>query len=420
MSEDYKKQLISVLLDKYERSSFFQEGKQPTRRIMLKLYDGGQTDFPKYDIEQAERRTSINLAVLSLSEANLVSYQWMKGEENHIIAKVCLKYENITSAYDFIDRTPKGDKVDAVCLELLNALDVVHSEWTKCFISDAYQTVSQKRSIGNRLPSDDNERSDLIHAIKFIDQMGDIEILERIFSLQCFGDSKKFEKIVRPRLVSILSKYLDSSDDNTDEALLRQVGITKNPEQFDFCGSVSIAFECGTVDFSHLHYGGSITTKDLERGHLCISPQINKVLSIENRANYIEYICKKKCENELVVFHGGQYSLAKRKFFEAIAIAMRPGTKWYHWGDIDFGGFSMLARLRREVKCDALPYRMDKTELEKYSLLTTFIQPQYIEKLCSLRQRTELGDCLPCIEYMIKNRIKLEQEAMLTDSFFGF
>jgi hypothetical protein len=418
MSENYQKQLISDLLDKYERSSFFREGKQPTRRIMLKLYDGGKTDFPKYDIEQAEKRTLINLAVFSLSEIKIVSYQWMKGEEDHIIAKVWLDYENITSAYDFIGRKPKGDEIDAICLELLDALDIVHSEWAKHFFNDAYEAISQKRSIGNRLPSEESERSDLIRAIRFIDQMGDIEILERVFSLQCFGDSKRFEKVIRPRLVSVLSRYLDSADDSTDEVLLRQIGITKNPEQFDFCGSVSIVFDSGAVDFSHLRYGGSINTDDLQRGHLGISPQIDRVLSIENRANYIEYIYKQRSENELVVFHGGQFGPAKRKFLQAIATAMSAGSEWYHWGDIDYGGFSMLARLRREIKRDVLPYRMDKKELEQYSLLTAAVQPQYIEKLCSLRQRDELGDCLSCIEYMIENRVKLEQEAMLTDFLF--
>lgn len=59
---------------------------------------------------------------------------------------------------------------------------------------------------------------------------------------------------------------------------------------------------------------------------------------------------------------------------------------------------------------------MDITELEKYSALASLVKPQYIEKLCSLRQRNELCDCLPCIEYMIKNHLKLEQEAMLIDT----
>jgi hypothetical protein len=78
----------------------------------------------------------------------------------------------------------------------------------------------------------------------------------------------------------------------------------------------------------------------------------------------------------------------------------------------------MLASLRREIKHDVLPFRMDEEELERYSSLTAEVQPQYIEKLRSLRQRDELNDCLPCIEYMIENRVRLEQEAMLTD-FLG-
>lgn len=415
MSEGYKGQLISALLDKYERSSFFYKGKRPTRRIMLKLYDGGQTDFPQYDIEQSEKRTEINLAVQSLYDARLVLYQWMKGEEGHIIAKVWLNFENISSAYSLIGRQPKGDAVDDVCLELLNALDFVNSGWAKQFLSDVYNAISEKRSIGNRLPADTNERSDLIRTICFIDQIGEIEMLERVFSLKCFGDSKRFEKVIRARLLGILSKYLDSEDDNTDEGLLRQVGITKYPEQLEFCGQVSMSFGSGTVDFSHLIFGSVVNSTDFQRGHIRISPKIDRVISIENRANYIEYIYKYKSDNELVVFHGGQFSPAKRTFLLAIASTMASSSLWYHWGDIDYGGFSMLARLRRDIKQDVIPYRMDKSELIRYSSLTAPLQPKYIEKLCGLKGRSELTDCLPCLNYMIENRVKLEQEAMLTD-----
>jgi len=69
-------------------------------------------------------------------------------------------------------------------------------------------------------------------------------------------------------LLSILSKYLDSEDDNTDEALLRQVGITKYPEQFEFCGQVSMSFHSGIVDFSRLMFGGVVNSADFQQGYL--------------------------------------------------------------------------------------------------------------------------------------------------------
>lgn len=415
MSEGFKYQLVSALLDKYERSSFFYTDTRPTRRIMLKLYDGGQTEFPQYDIEQYEKRSVINFAVQALYETQLLSYRWMKGEENHIIAEVWLNFENISFAYSLIGRQPKGDVVDEVCLELLNSIDKVRSGWAKQFLSDTYDFISRKRSVGNRLPVDRSERSDLLRAICFIDHMGDLEMLERVFSLQCFGDSKRFEKAIRARLLGILSKYLDYEDDNTDEELLRQVGITKYPEQLEFCGQVTMSFDNGTIDFSHLIFGGVVNSKDFQRGQLGISPTIERVISIENRANYIDYIYNQKNDHELVVFHGGQFSPAKRKFLLAIVASMSSNSQWYHWGDIDYGGFSMLARLRREIKEDVKPYRMNETELIRYSSLTASAQSKYIEKLHGLKRHSELDDCLSCIDYMIENSVKLEQEAMITD-----
>lgn len=417
MIDKYQRQIMTALLDKYERSSFFREGVQPTRRIMLKLYDGGQTDFPQYDIEQAEKRTLINRAVVALSETQLVSYQWMKGEQGHIIAKVWLNYDELADAYALYNRQPKGDAIDDICLKLLDELDKVHNtDWAKRYISDLYDVISKKRDIGNRLPSNQTERNDLFRAIRFIDSMSESEVLERVFSLQCFGDSKRFEKSVKSRLLGVLRKYLDADDDATDEELFKQIGIVKYPEQFEFCGNVMLAFETGTVDFSCLRFGSAICSADLWQGDLRIAPVVNRVLTIENRANYIEYIYKHRKDNELILYHGGQYSPPKRQFLLAVAKAMPHNCEWYHWGDIDYGGFTMLSRLRREIKSDVTPYRMNKDELKHYDKLAAPISLSYAEKLNNLKQRRELNDCIECIDYMIANKVRLEQEAMLTNS----
>jgi hypothetical protein len=416
MSDKIQRQLLSALLDKYEHSSFFREGTQPTRRILLKLYDNGQCDFPQYDIEQSEKRILVNRAVLAISEKGLVSYQWMKGEENHIISKVWLNFENLLMAYEFVGRKSKSDTIDDVCLEILDVLDNVNAEWARQYFQDLFDMISRKRDIGNRLPEDKNVREELFRAIQFIDGMGDCELLERVFSLQCFGDSKKFERTVKSRLLSVLRKYLDSDEDTKDEDLLKQVGIVKYPEQFEFCGNATLSFEHSMVDFSCLHYGSSVCLPDLVRGNFVIAPEVDHILSIENRANYIDYIYKRKTDNELVIYHGGQYSPSKKKFLQEVAKAISVDCCWFHWGDIDYGGFSMLARLRREIKEDVTPYRMNEQELNKYDNLAAHITHIYSEKLKCLMLRPELKDCLECIDYMVKNGKKLEQEAMLTDT----
>jgi len=415
MIKDYKKILLTALLDKYECSSFYTHDQQPTRRILLRLYDGGQTDFPEYDIENYEKRQLINRSVLFLEQERLVQCQWMKGEVNHIIAKVWLDYEHLQSAYRFLGRQPKGDIIDEVLLQLIETHDCAHDEWAKKYLDDTISAISRKRSIGNSLPSDKDERADLIRAIAFIEQNKDDEMLERVFSLRCFGDSKRFEKTIRARLVRILKKYLDFDDKCTEEDLLRQIGITRYPEQFEFCGPVTISFQNGFVDFTSMQFGGTVNTDDIRCGQLHIAPHIGRVLSIENRANYIEYIYKHKNTAELVLFHGGQFSPAKRIFLKAVADAIPDNCEFCHWGDIDYGGFSMLTRLRREITSKVYPYRMGEKELVQYAEFAVSFRPEYGIKLASLKQYSELSDCVSCIDYMINHCVKLEQEAMLTD-----
>ncbi|MDR1316486.1 MAG: DUF2220 domain-containing protein, partial [Spirochaetales bacterium] len=114
-----------------------------------------------------------------------------------------------------------------------------------------------------------------------------------------------------------------------------------------------------------------------------------------------------------VIYHGGQFSPARGLFFKAIAAALPRSCPWYHWGDIDYGGFSMLARLRREIKPGVIPYRMNTEELIRHAVFAAPVTPPYLAKLQSLTRQKELSDCLPCLEYMITRQLRLEQEALL-------
>ncbi|RCX14384.1 uncharacterized protein DUF2220 [Anaerobacterium chartisolvens] len=416
MSDKIQKNILWALLDKYERSSFFRDEKQPTRRILLKLYDGGKSDFPYYDIEKSERRISVNRAVVELAELDLLSFEWMKGERDHIIAKVWLNTDRLEFAYEIAERKSKSDVVDEICLELLDMHEQVSAPWLKTFFHDAYTEVSKRRSIASSIPADKEERNNLFKVFSAIDNMNNIELTERVFSLLCFGDSKKFERVARSRTISILRKYFECDDDTRDEDILRQVGIVKYPEQFEFCGKVSLVIKTEVVDFAYLRFGSSISISDLVRGDLVISPYVKRILTIENRANYIEYIQKNKADDELVLYHAGQYSPSKKLFFLAIKERMPEGSIWEHWGDIDYGGFTMLARLRREVLNEIKPFRMDTSELVNYKHLTASITMQYAEKLRSLITKQELQDCYDCINYLIENKVRLEQESMLVES----
>jgi hypothetical protein len=409
----YERELISALLDRYEGSVFFKTATMPTHRIMVTLYDGGKTNFPLYDIEKPELRERINRAVVALAEKNLVGFQWMRGEVNHFIARVWLNYDHLAKAYLFVKREPANDAADAVCAELLDAMSCVKSAWIKNFLSDCRQTIASKRKLSGMigLPHTKKERGDLINALIFTDNRTDPELLERVFSIQCFGDSKRFERI-KKQFIAIIKRYNDCDGDANDEELLRLVGISKYPELFEFRGPLHIHFDDATIDFSPFTDGAGCNSRDIKRAAFSVATDVRRVLSIENRANFFDYIYHKKSRDEIVVYHGGQFSVAKGLFLRMLAAAIPRTCIWEHWGDIDYGGFLMLSRLRREIRADVLPWKMNRDELIRYADFTTTISARYAEKLKSLVAKKELADCVQTVEYMIAKHIRLEQEAM--------
>jgi hypothetical protein len=58
---------------------------------------------------------------------------------------------------------------------------------------------------------------------------------------------------------------------------------------------------------------------------------------------------------------------------------------------------------------------MNADELIKYHALTASFTEQYASRLALLKNCAEISNCFPCIDYMIENRVKLEQEAMLVE-----
>lgn len=413
MNDAIGRTLIAALLDKYERSSFFRTGALPTKRILLKLYENGKCEFSEYNIENSEQRISVNECIQGLAQKGLVCFEWMKGEENHIISKVWLNMKELQSAYCFAHRQPQSDFLSNIEVELTECMECIGLQWMKDYLKDTCGYIRQNRKLHALVPENSQDRKSLLQALQYIDANKDIELLKRVFSVRCFGDSKHFERVVETRLLRILKKYLDCDDQTTDEQLLNQIGIVKYPEQFEFCGPISLSFPDGKcLDFSNLSGGSTIYGQDMAAAQITLSKGARCILSIENKANYFDYISKHRKPDEFVIYHGGQYSPSKQIFLQAVAHASEQ-LPWYHWGDIDYGGFSMLARLRREISSNIEPYRMNIQELITFAAFTTSFSSEYSQKLHELSARAELSDCSECLAYMLEHCMRLEQEALL-------
>lgn len=245
--KNIEKMIIDALLDKYERSAAYRTGEQSNRRILLKLYDGkSKTDFIFYDINNHDRRVEVNTAIEVLTDKGITSFEWLRGETGHIIAKVELKYQQVDIAYKLAGRLLKAKMVDSISEQVQMLLDEVKSDWAKRYFEDILIKAENKRDFARSIPSHDSERIDLWKIISFIDKHSELEIVERVLSTQLYSDSKRFEIALRSKFLSALRKYYDTDKlYDSDEELLRQVGIVKYPEYFEFCGALTLSNERG-------------------------------------------------------------------------------------------------------------------------------------------------------------------------------
>ena len=245
------------------------------------------------------------------------------------------------------------------------------------------------------------------------------QLLEKIFSRRYLGNSKNFEKVVRSKLVPIVRDFLLQGEDVEDkdllkEAVLQHIGIIKTSEDLQFFGSISINLNDTILDFKNFIYGSSMNTNMIKKFRVN-SINLKKLITIENKATYLAYISKMP-KDELVVYLGGFYSSVKRLFLEKIynyIIMMNLPVKFYHWGDIDFGGFCIFEKLQSQVIKELQPLNMDIDTLINHLQYCDEIDIDYSNKLKKLLEKDEYFMFYDLINFMIHKGIKLEQEAFM-------
>lgn len=390
----------------------FKKQKKSTRRIILNFY-GKENCFKLYNIEDSESKSNCEEAVRQLKDTGWIDFEWEKGQECHIISKVWLCTSMIDNIYSELKRMPKREYIDTILYELNAALKKTDVKWVQDCFKSWIDSIEKSKKNSQSLPEDISEIVEFLNCILFLSEVENTELLERVFSVRCFGNSKKFERVYKNKLEKVIRTFfLSEAPELTSEQILKSVGIVRYPEQLELCGGISFQFEEGNVSFEPLVSGGCISIVDAMKAQILVEGYIEKIMFIENKANYVDYIMNHKKKNELIIFHGGYYSPSKGMFYTKMKNTLT-NQELYHWGDIDFGGFDMYLRLKKNIFQDLKTFRMGVEELIQYQNYCIKIDEGYIDKLKTLLQNRELKKEIECLRYMIQNKLKLEQEAMI-------
>ncbi len=412
--------ILEELLNRYERSKWFREGHS-NQRVMMRA---GNVPAIAAMEENADSKRAMIEGLARLKQRGLLDYTWVKFEKGNLVDEIwlCTDEAAVAEAYRMTAREPKAEKLDRLMRQLEGALDSFSSESDiHVFLTECMEIIREKHRMPGFFTEDANLTDDILRFLAAAEDLSSgrgesPEMMERVISTRLYGDSKHFERVVKPKVLSIF-RHLDTGDLSDEQLLLRR-GVTRWPQVFEFTGPVSILLQNGSeVSFSELTDGAYLNSGTVSHIRKVNLSSVRRILFIENKANYVDYAARRRRSNELVVFHGGVFSPAAGRWFSLLAEARThfcPEAGCFHWSDIDLGGFEIFVRLRDCYFPDLKPLMMDEETLCRNKDKAMRIgSDSYLRQVGKLLEDERYAVFHPVIRYMLNENIRLEQEALL-------
>lgn len=383
--------ILNELLDKYEQSKLSKEGSNRKIHISLKANHSILRDY--WSEDSYLYKDQINMMLDELVRKNFISIRLSKNKE---LDSIDLSVESVSDIYKFLKRSdPEVGRTEMLeYLTSYTSSNHIIQEFIKA-ISDRLRKFQSVQSYFDKL-------DDLKLYIKAIEAMSSLEedTLKRNFSKKIFNDSKLYEKIEN-KVLKIIREFADDDIDDNDE-LLSIYHLVKTPTFAYIKGKLTIKVKDQVIDLSN--YGHEIALSSsalLDFDVMDVST--NKVITIENLTTFVSF----NNPEYVTVYLGGFHNSVKRKLLSKIFV-YNTEIEFYHFGDIDAGGFLIFEDLVTKTGIQFNPYMMDITTLENhrdYWMKLTQNDKKRLEKMID-------GRFAQLVKYMINNNCKLEQEAI--------
>lgn len=395
--------VLNKLLDKYE------ERVQNSNRRVRIVCSKNEIKIP--DIESYEYQDFRN-GMLNLKTMGLIELDWVR--KDYIIRSIWLNLDNTETAYQYIKRESRTSKVTEAARLIDTALKEVTAGWISSYLIFSRDNILSNNKLTGIWNKDRIFLKDFLAALTTLYKLNGNAVSMRAFSVKTYGDSKKFEREIKQYIIPVIKKSepdLLDDEEISDRAVLAQVGIIMMPEVFEFCGNVKVHFTNGTVDFSPISKGACISGESVPDIVSAEIYETDRIIFIENKTNYSEYCLNNKTERELVVYHGGFYSPQRGEFFRRLCA--ETDIPVYFWGDIDYGGFKMFVRLKKNIIHTLQPLNMDIRSYNRYKSSGLKKNDDYIAKLKALAENPDYMLFNDVISAIADEKTTVEQECFL-------
>lgn len=403
----YEERILQTLLDSYERSRLSRGENEVAVHIAFPITP---KTMPIYFDENSLAYEEIHGTAGHLEEMGYTCSVWKGGKKNHILQKIVLCDEKVDEIYRHLGRVPEKQMQQAQLAVLQELKTECSTPVARNFICWLMKRLEQGKTVKEYLNLDDTEGSRrLIRAIHRI-ETNQKEIYIREFSVQCFGDSKELEK--KSGLIGkIFRRFSDDMEDMDNDVILAEYGIYRTPNYVYVKGSGRLRIgtpEAYDIDLRSLRQGIGLSGEDLDGLEWKVDVSVKRIITIENLTTFFRW----EEPDSVLIYLGGYHNAVRRKFLQKL-YQVFPEAEYFHFGDIDVGGFEIYEDLCRRTGIPFDTYKMGISELEQYEQYTRELTENDRKRMDSLLNNEAYENVWPILRYMKEHGKKLEQESIL-------
>lgn len=437
----YDRKVLNHLLDSYENSRLFTGENKVNISIEFPF---NKKKIPAYFDESSYEYERIHSAMQELEEQGYIRIVWKRGKENHIISKVVLIPEQIERAYQYVKRVPKADLVASNIAMLKECQNAYDTPVCRNFISYLLKRLQANQSVKEFVElSDMGKTRQLLQGVFEIER-NKRQCYLREFSIEVFHDSKALQNM-SGRLGKVFRRFGEDFGENgldvrdTDEKnfskknsgekdfnekdfgekdfaekdfveILAEYGIYHTPNYVHLKGQLSFRIYETEFDLANLKQGIGISGEDLSAIRFCEMSAIKRVITIENLTTFFRW----EEPESLIIYLGGYHNAVRRALLKAVYEAL-PDAEYYHFGDIDAGGFEIYRDLCQKTGIPFEMYRMNLDTLKAYQEYGRELTENDRIRLRKILERNagETEEICEVIRYMLEWNVKLEQECVV-------
>ena len=387
-------EILTALLNAYERSKISRGQNKVHKDIKLDI------THSVFDKHRNNDNGELDIAIQRIERAGFAKVSYTRnGQFQSLVLN--LDEESIEKLYKYLKRANPKDLI-ARYKELfqnkLNGCQIVRD-----FSLRMLELLDEKKlsTVQQYVPTE-NDLSDICKAI---DAMSSLEedVQERIFCAKLFSDSKRFNDL-RGKISKIIREFSDEPFDD-EEDVIASMGVIKNTAYAFIKGNLTIKLNNQVINLKD--YGQPLALSDTAIKSIEILEVSGEALyTIENLTSFDVFNKK----DTVAIYLGGFHNTVKRELILKIYNAA-PFIEYFHYGDIDAGGFYILNHLRNKTRIPFKPFMMSVNELDRFKENCKPLTSNDKLRLNKMYHEPDFNEFRDVISYMLLHCIKLEQEA---------